>query len=144
MKNRNIFENISELVDDVFNQFLRKRNYAEPFYAEYCDGKIADCPGMKQWGTLTLANQGLSAIEILQYYYTPEVRLVTTERIEDVKGSYSRPLRLGSEGDDVHLIQQQLNAISVNYPIIRPIYPVDGILVRIQKPLFAHFRNSLI
>lgn len=127
VKNRNIFENISELVDDVFNQFLRKRNYAEPFYAEYCDGKIADCPGMKQWGTLTLANQGLSAIEILQYYYTPEVRLVTTERIEDVKGSYSRPLRLGSEGDDVHLIQQQLNAISVNYPIIRPIYPVDGI-----------------
>lgn len=128
VKNRNIYESISVLVDDVFNQFLRKRNFAEPFYAEYCDGKIAQCPGMKQWGTLTLANQGLSAIEILQYYYTNEVHLVSTDRIEDVKGSYpGTPLSLGSSGAAVHLLQQQLNAISVNYPLIRPIYPVDGI-----------------
>lgn len=128
VKNRNIYDSVSVLVDEVFNQYLRKRNYSEPFYAEYCDGKIANCPGMKQWGTLTLANQGMSAIQILQYYYTTQVRLITTERIEDVKGSYSgTPLRVGSSGDDVHLIQQQLNAISVNYPLIRPIYPVDGI-----------------
>lgn len=128
VKNRNIYENISLLVDEVFNEYLRKRNFAEPFYAEYCDGKIAQCPGMKQWGTLTLANQGLSAIEILQRYYTTDVRLVTTQRIEDVKGSYSgTPLRIGSSGDDVQLIQQQLNAISVNYPLIQPIFPLDGI-----------------
>lgn len=127
VKNRNIYDSISVLVDDVFNQYLRKLNYAEPFYAEYCDGKIAQCPGMKQWGTLTLANQGLSAIQILQRYYTTDVRLVSTQRIEDVKGSYTVPLRLGSSGDDVTLIQQQLNAIAVNYPLIQPIYPVDGI-----------------
>lgn len=128
VKNRNIYDSISVLVDEVFNQFLRKRNYAEPFYAEYCDGKIATCPGMKQWGTFTLANQGLNALQILQYYYTTQVNLVSTERIEDVKGSYSGiPLKLGSQGDDVHLLQQQLNAISVNYPLIKPIYPVDGI-----------------
>lgn len=128
VKNRNIFENISRLVDEVFNEYLRKRNFAEPFYAEYCDGKIAQCPGMKQWGTLTLANQGLTAIEILQRYYSTDVRLVTTERIEDVTGSYpGTPLRFGSQGDAVQLIQQQLNAISVNYPLIQPIFPIDGI-----------------
>lgn len=128
VKNRNIYDSISELVDDVFNQFLRKRNFAEPFYAEYCDGKIAQCPGMKQWGTLELANQGMDALSILQYYYTDEVRLVASERIEDVKGSYpGTPLRVGSQGSAVFLIQQQLNAISVNYPLIKPLYPVDGI-----------------
>ena len=128
VKNRNIFENISLLVDEVFNEYLRKRNFAEPFYAEYCDGKIAQCPGMKQWGTLTLANQGLNALQILQRYYTTDVRLVTTERIEDVKGSYrGTPIRRGDSGDDVQLLQQQLNAISVNYPLIKPIFPIDGI-----------------
>ncbi|MGN1343138.1 MAG: peptidoglycan-binding protein, partial [Traorella sp.] len=128
VKNRNIYDSISDLVDDVFNQFLRKRNFAEPFYAEYCDGKIAQCPGMKQWGTLELANQGMDALSILQYYYTDEVRLVASERIEDVKGSYpGTPLRVGSQGSAVFLIQQQLNAISVNYPLIKPLYPVDGI-----------------
>lgn len=127
VKNRNIFESMSVLVDEVFNQYLRKRNFAEPFYSEYCDGKIAQCPGMKQWGTLTLANQGLSAIQILQRYYTTDVRLVTTERVEDVKGSYDGVLRVGSSGDNVTLIQEQLNAIAVNYPNITPIYPVDGI-----------------
>lgn len=128
VKNRNIYENISILVDEVFNEYLRKRNFSEPFYAEYCDGKIAQCPGMKQWGTLTLANQGLNAIQILQRYYTTDVRLVTTERIEDVKGSYrGTPLRKGDRGDDVQLLQQQLNAISVNYPLIQPIFPIDGI-----------------
>ncbi len=128
VKNRDIYDSISVLVDEVFNQYLRKRNYAEPFYAEYCDGKIATCPGMKQWGTLTLANQGMSAIQILQHYYTDEVRLVSTDRIEDVKGSYpGTPMRLGSSGDDVQLIQSQLNAIAVNYLAIPVIYPVDGV-----------------
>lgn len=128
VKNRNIYDTISVLVDDVFNQFLRKGNFAEPFYAEYCDGKIAQCPGMKQWGTFDLANQGYSAIQILQYYYTPNVRLVSSDRIEDVKGSYpGTPLREGSSGSAVYLLQQQLNAIAVNYPLIKPIYPVDGI-----------------
>lgn len=128
VKNRNIYESVSQIVDEVFNQYLRKLNYSEPFYAEYCDGRIAQCPGMKQWGTLTLANQGLSAIQILQRYYTTNVRLVTSERIEDVKGSYpGTPLRIGSSGDDVHLLQQQLNAIAVNYPAIPVIYPIDGI-----------------
>ena len=107
VKNRNIFESVSILVDEVFNQFLRKRNFAEPYYAEYCDGRIAQCPGMKQWGTLNLANQGYRAIQILQYYYGNDVRLISTNRIEDVSESYSgTPLRLGSSGKEVYLIQQ--------------------------------------
>lgn len=152
VKNRNIYESVSLLVDEVFNQFLRKRNFSEPFYAEYCDGKIAQCPGMKQWGTLTLANQGKNAIQILQYYYTDEVRLVSTERIEDVKGSYRGvPIQSGDRGDDVFLIQQQLNAISVNYPLIRPIYPVDGIFgpaseaaVRIFQKQFKLTQDGIV
>lgn len=128
VKNRNIYESIGILVDEVFNQFLRKRNFVEPFYAEYCDGKIAQCPGMKQWGSFELANQGLDAIAILQRYYSTDVRLVETDAVADVKGSYSGvPLKLGSRGDDVALIQSQLNAIAINYPNIKPIFPIDGI-----------------
>ena len=69
VKDRNIFDSISEIVNETFNEYIQKSNYQEPYYAEYCDGKIASCPGMKQWGTLSLANQGYSALEILRYYY---------------------------------------------------------------------------
>ncbi len=128
IKDRNIYDNISEIVDDIFNTYIQKADFSEPFYAEYCDGKIADCPGLKQWGTQDLALQGYSAFEILQFYYGDSISLVTTNNVELITSSYPGvPLQLGSSGLDVTTIQKQLNAIALNYPAITPIFPVDGI-----------------
>lgn len=128
VKNRNIFDNISKIVDEIFNEFIQKDAYAEPYYAEYCDGKIAQCPGLKQWGTQTLALQGYSVLGILQYYYGNLIQIVTSNHIQEIKQSYpGTPLRIGSRGIDVTQIQKQLNAIAINYPAITPIFPIDGI-----------------
>ncbi|MBQ4343667.1 MAG: peptidoglycan-binding protein [Erysipelotrichaceae bacterium] len=126
--NRNIFENISEIVDDIFNTYIRKLQTINPYYAEYCDGRQVWCNGLKQWGTVDLANKGYNAFEILKYYYGENIELVTTNRIEGVNGSFpGYSLKNGMKSDAVATIQSQLNRIAVNYPIIPTIYPVDGI-----------------
>ncbi|NBJ63635.1 peptidoglycan-binding protein [bacterium c-19] len=127
VKNRNIYDSIAEVVDEVFGDYIQKRNYMEPYYAEYCDGKNAQCPGLKQWGTLDLANQGYSALRILRYYYGDEINIRSTDNIQDIVSSYpGAPLRVGSSGQQVRQLQEQLNAIAINYPNIPPIFPVDG------------------
>ena len=125
---RNIYDSVSVIVDDIFNEYIRKDGKIEPFYAEYCDGRQVWCPGLKQWGTVTLAQQGKNSFEILEYYYGTQIGIVTTNRIEGVSGSYPGfSMRVGTRGDSVAKIQNQLNRIAVNYPSITPIYPVDGI-----------------
>ena len=127
VKDRNIYSSVAEIVDEVFNQYIQKRNYQEPYYAEYCDGKIADCPGMKQWGTLTLANQGYTALQILRYYYGADVYLATANRVSGIPASFpGYNISTGSRGADVRTIQRQLNAVSSHYPAI-PKVSVDGI-----------------
>ncbi|MBR5005281.1 MAG: peptidoglycan-binding protein, partial [Erysipelotrichaceae bacterium] len=126
--NRNIFENISRIVDEIFNTYIRKLGTINPYYAEYCDGRQVWCNGLKQWGTVDLANKGYNAFEILKYYYGSDIELITTNRIEGVSGSYpGYSLKRGMRSDAVATIQAQLNRIAVNYPIIPVIYPVDGI-----------------
>ncbi len=126
--NRNVFENISEIVDEIFNTYIRKLQTINPYYAEYCDGRQVWCNGLKQWGTVDLANKGYNAFEILKYYYGENIELVTTNRIEGVSGSYpGYSLKTGMKSDAVATIQSQLNRIAVNYPVIPAIYPVDGI-----------------
>lgn len=127
VKDRNIFDMISEIVNETFNEYIQKSNYQEPYYAEYCDGKIASCPGMKQWGTLSLANQGYSALEILRYYYGNDIRIRESNNIQDAQASYPGILRIGSSGQEVFEMQEFLNAIAVNYPIIPVIFPVNGV-----------------
>lgn len=127
VKDRNIFDSISEIVNETFNEYIQKSNYQEPYYTEYCDGKIASCPGMKQWGTLSLANQGYSALEILRYYYGNDIRIRESNNIQDVQASYPGILRIGSSGQEVFEMQEFLNAIAVNYPIIPVIFPVNGV-----------------
>ena len=114
---RNIFENISKIVDNIFNTYILKDGTIEPFYAEYCDGKTVSCDGMKQWGSKNLAEQGRTAFEILEFYYGNEINLITTSNIGEVQESYpGTALRLGSTGEDVRVIQRQLNRITKNYP----------------------------
>lgn len=125
---RNIFENVGQIVGDIFNSYIRRRGNVEPLFAAYCDGIKVECPGLSQWGTVTLAEQGYTPYEILKNYYGDNIDIVSDVEVE---GSYrtspSVPLAIGSSGDDVRTIQLRLNRISDNYPSIPKIARVDGI-----------------
>lgn len=124
---RNIFTNISRIVDDIFNTYLRRIGDFAPYYAEYCNGTTVTCKGMSQWGTVGLAQSGLSPIAILRRYYGNNFELVSTDDIRSIPSSYpGSPLRQGSTGDAVRTIQRQLNRIAKNYPAIGQ-QTVDGI-----------------
>lgn len=124
---RNIFSNISRIVDDIFNTYLRRVGDFAPYYAEYCNGTTVTCKGMSQWGTVSLAESGLSPIQILRRYYGSNFELVTTNDIRSIPSSYpGSPLRVGSTGNAVRTIQRQLNRIAKNYPSISQ-QTVDGV-----------------
>lgn len=124
---RNIFDSISRIVDEIFNEYIRRPGRIDPYFAEYCNGSTVTCAGLSQWGTVSLANSGLSVEEILQFYYG-DVEIAETNEIRSIESSYpGSPLRRGSSGQDVKTIQQQLNRIRVNYPAIPAINRVDGI-----------------
>ena len=124
---RNIFTNVSEIVDEIFNSYLKRPEFIEPLYATFCDGIEVTCNGLSQWGSVDLANQGLTAFEILKRYYGENLELVENVEVSSVNGSAPPvALREGDTGRDVELIQIKLNRISVNYPGIPKIYPTDG------------------
>lgn len=115
---RNTYDNISQIVDEIFNQYLRRPGFTNPFFSSYCDGRQTQCDGLKQWGSFELANQGYSAQQILDYYYGP-LDIVTAQEVEGIPQSFpGTPLRLGDSGEDVRRIQQWLNRIGQNYPAI--------------------------
>lgn len=124
---RTVFDVMVRLTDDIFNTYIRKTGTVNPFYAEYCDGKTVTCPGLKQWGTVTLANQGKSALEILKYYYGNNIEIVRTNNIASIPRSYpGSPLRQGDTGPNVFTLQRQLNRITKDYPFFG-LLTVDGI-----------------
>ncbi len=126
VEGRNIFQNISEIVDEIFNVYIRKPGNEEPFFARYCNGTTSTCDGLSQWGTVTLANDGLSADAILEYYYG-DIELTESTNIQGPFESYpGNPLRVGTSGPSVRTIQEQLNRIAINYPSI-PFVAVDSI-----------------
>ena len=128
VNNRDYFENVAEIVADIFNSYVARQGFVEPLFAQYCDGVRVQCNGLSQWGTVELANQGYTPYEILQYYYGDDINIVRDVPIADVGGSApSRPLRLGSAGDDVRRLQIRLNRISDNYPSIPKIALPDGV-----------------
>ena len=125
---RDIFENISTLVDELFATYIRREGSVEPIFALYCNGTTVTCDGMSQWGSVELANQGYTPFEILQYYFGNDIVLVRNAPVMGVSRSYpGRVLRRGSAGNDVQFIQTRLNRISKNYPAIPKIKSVDGI-----------------
>lgn len=128
VQGRDIFENISDLVDELFNDYLRREGSIEPYFTQYCNGTTVTCDGLSQWGTVDLAEQGLNSLEILQNYYGDTIELVTDAPVRNITPSYpGTPLRLGSASNDVLTKQIQLNRISTNYPAIPKISPVDGV-----------------
>lgn len=124
---RTVFEVMVRITDDIFNTYLRKRGTVNPYYSEYCDGKSVTCPGLKQWGTVTLANNGRSALQILRYYYGSSIEIVRTKNIRSIPQSYpGTPLRQGSRGAAVFTLQRQLNRITKDYPFLGKL-TVDGV-----------------
>ncbi len=128
VKNRDVFENISLIVDEIFNDYIRRQGNVEPLFAAFCDGREVFCDGLLQWGSVDLANQGYGPYDILTYYYGDDIELVTDAPIQNVTETYpGTPLRLGSSGQEVRTIQTQLNRISRDYPLIPKITAVDGV-----------------
>ena len=125
---RNIFESISEVVDELFADYLTRPNVKQPILTQYCDGKRVTCPNwMSQWGSKSLADQGYTTTEILRYYYGDNLYINTAEEISGIPASWpGYDLDIGATGPKVEQMQEQLNAISNNYPLI-PRIAVDGI-----------------
>ncbi len=125
---RDIFENISEIVDEIFSDYIARQNTVNPLFAVYCDGIEVQCNGLSQWGSARLAEDGLSTYEILQNYYGEDINIIRDAPILGDTESYpGAALRLGDVGDEVRLIQIRLNRISKNYPIIPKIPSPDGV-----------------
>ncbi len=125
---RDIFDNISLLVDELFNDYVRRQGSVEPYFTQYCNGTTTTCDGLSQWGTVELANQGLNSVEILRFFYGNDIEIVADAPVRNNQPSYpGTPLRVGSTGNDVLAKQIQLNRISRNYPAIPKIDTVDGV-----------------
>ena len=126
--NRNIFESISEVVDEVFASYLSRPNVRQPILTQYCDGQRVSCPNwLSQWGSKYLGDQNYTPIEILRYYYGDDMYINSAEEISGIPASWpGETLDIGSRGQKVEQLQEQLNAISNNYPLI-PKIRVDGI-----------------
>lgn len=125
---RNIFSNISNLVEELFNDYIRRIGYLEPLAAKYCNGTTVTCNGLSQWGSENLAQRGYDYMSILYSYYGNDIELVLDAPGTDVQPSYpGTALRLGSSGPDVVRMQVALNRISQSYPAIPKINPTDGL-----------------
>jgi len=128
VQGRSYFENISQLVDELFDSYIRRQGLVEPLAAKFCNGTTTTCDGLSQWGSEELAKQGYNSIEILKYYYGDDIEIVQNAPIEGITESYpGTPLQIGSTGPFVTVIQVSLNRIGQNYPAIPKISPVDGI-----------------
>lgn len=127
IRGRNIYENIDYLVDTIFANYLSRPGVRQPIFTSYCDGRRVTCSGLSQWGSKYLGDEGYSSIEIIRYYYGNDMYINTAESIAGVPSSWpGYDLTIGSTGDKVRQIQQQLNRIAQNYPAI-PMVTVDGI-----------------
>lgn len=125
---RDIFDTVSEVCDDIFNSYIRRSGTIEPLFAQYCNGTTTTCDGLSQWGTLELANQGYDSYRILRYYYGDDIEIVTGAPVKGISASYpGTPLTPGDDGNTVRFIQLRLNRVSVNYPSIPKINPVNGV-----------------
>lgn len=124
---RNIYSNISQIVDEMFNNYLSRPGVRQPILTQYCDGEKVTCPNwMTQWGSKFLADRGYSAIEILRYYYGSSMFINTAEEISGIPASFPGDLQVGSQGPKVRQMQEQLNRIAQSYPAL-PTIRADGL-----------------
>ncbi len=124
---RPIYDSVSRIVDEIFNEYVRRQGQNAPYFTSFCNGTTVVCSGLSQWGTVTLANQGLSPLQILRSYYPKDVEIAQTDVITGEISSYPGTLlKVGSTGLDVQTIQTYLNRIRKNYPAIPRITDSTG------------------
>ena len=138
---RSFFDNISQLVDEFFNDYLRRPGFVEPLAAKFCNGTTVTCEGLSQWGSQNLAEQGYTSDQIIRSYYG-DVETVLNAPIQRNQSSYpGTPLRVGSTGPNVVIVQTELNRISQSYPAIPKIPVVDGIYGRQTESAVRKFQE---
>ena len=127
IQGRDIFDSVSRIVDEIFNDYIRRQGSIEPLFAQFCNGTTVTCAGLSQWGTVELANRGLTPYEILQYYYGDDIDIVRNAPVQAIAQSYPGfVLEFGYTGNDVKLLQIRLNRIARNYPQIPRIPSLTG------------------
>jgi len=128
VKDREIFDNINSIVDEIFNDYVVRQGNIEPLFTQFCNGTTSTCDGLSQWGSVTLANQGLFPYQILQRYYGDNINIVENAPVGFSTESYPGvPLKVGDTGNNVKIIQTELNRIAKNYPAIPVIQNENGI-----------------
>jgi peptidoglycan hydrolase-like protein with peptidoglycan-binding domain len=125
--NRSTYENINNIVEEIFNNYIVKGNGIEPYFTTYCDGRNTTCNGLSQWGSVSLANSGKNYLEILRYYYGSDISIKYNAEVGDVVGYPGYVVTLGSAGNPVLAIQRDLRRIRKNYPAIPNITNTIGI-----------------
>lgn len=141
---RNTFDTTDKIVDEIFNDYIRRVGNIEPLAAKYCNGTTVTCAGLSQWGSEDLANQGYSFFEILTYYYGKNIELVEDEDIANYDESYpGYPLNLNIQGKPVTVIQTELNRISVAYPNINKL-TVDGFFGPLTQNAVKLFQKNFM
>lgn len=139
---REVFDNISAIVDNIFNSYVQRQGTIGPYFTQYCDGRQVQCAGLSQWGTVPLANQGMTPYEILQYYYGDDIDIVRNAPITQNVQSYpGTPFSRGDVGTEVRRIQVRLNRISTNYPSIPKINPIDGLFDQSTENAVREFQR---
>lgn len=137
-----VYESISRIVDDIFNEYVRRQGQNAPYFTSFCNGTTVTCRGLSQWGTVTLANRGLTPLQILREYYPKDIEIAATDIITGSLTSYpGTPLRTGSTGLDVQTIQTYLNRIRRNYPAIPAITDPEGTFGESTRAAVAKFQS---
>ncbi|MFA9424049.1 MAG: peptidoglycan-binding protein [Sedimentibacter sp.] len=136
------YDNISNIVDEIFNEYIIREGHIEPYFAQFCDGRVSQCDGMYQWGSVSLADEGYSPLEILQYYYGNDISIVSGAPQETFIANYKGyPFGLGYSGLDVMIMQFALRRIAKNFPSIPVITNIDGYYDEITEAAVLQFQN---
>lgn len=137
-----IYDSISRIVDELFGEYVRRQGQNAPYFTSFCNGSTTSCPGLSQWGTVSLANQGYSPLQILRYYYPDDIEIAETNIVVNAPSSYpGTALRTGSTGLNVQTIQTYLNRIRQNYPAIPAITDPDGVFGQSTQAAVQKFQS---
>ncbi len=139
---RPVYDSVSRIVNEIFNEYVRRQGQNAPYFTSFCNGTTATCEGLSQWGTVTLAEQGRSPLQILRSYYPRDIEIVSTDIVTGVLSSYpGTPLKTGSSGLDVETLQTWLTRIRRNYPAIPAITDEKGVFGNSTKAAVTKFQN---
>lgn len=127
IRDRNIFESVSVIVDDIFDNYIRRIGFVEPLAAKFCNGTTTTCDGLSQWGSQELAQQGYDSLRILRNYYGNNIEIVTDAPLQEPRDAFPGVRRRGDYGPEVLVIQAMLNRISQDYPAIPKVWPPAGV-----------------